>query len=159
MHKKYYLLLDSTNANATALPEATYQLERHIPNGTKMRMLQFNWNTDTSAFAGDNEDNGIVITLEQVGNMSDFRTTTSSLQSCCILAQIPQESLFVPASTTTAKKEGTYEPYHPCEVKISAPITSLTLSFKIGNGDNMTTTDLANFDNTLLLEIDECGCE
>lgn len=162
MHKKYYLLLDSSSVGVEGKPDATFNLQRHIPNGSKMRMLQFNWNCQGTVFDGDDTDNGMVITLNNVGNFADFRSSApgTSLQSCCILAQIPQESLFVPASTTTKKMEGTYEPYNPCVVNISAPMTSLDISFKTGGGESMTDTKLDSFDYTLLLEIEEeCGCQ
>ena len=158
MHNKYYLLLDTVNTGASIVRDVTFGLNRHIPNGAKMRMLQFNWNTGSSQYANSNQGNGLVLHLQNVGNQSDFYNTTSGAFSTCILAQIPQESLFVPASTTTAKTEGTYEPYNPCVVKISAPITSVTIVLKDGIGSDPDDSDLANLDYSVLLEIDESEC-
>ena len=165
MHKKYYVLLDtSTTSNRVnnLSGDVTWSLDRHIPNGSKMRLMQFNWHAATGQGAFDNNLNGIVLHLQNIGNLSDFNTTYHAppqMASTCILAQIPQESLFVAASTETPKTEGSYEPYNPCEVKISAPMTSINITLRDSTFLELSNADLANFTYSVLLEIDECPCE
>ena len=165
MHKKYYLVLDSTTALTTDGADITWALQRHIPNGSKMRLLQFNWHMSSGSLSIDPDSNGLVLHLQNVGQLDDFNVVAVAsgqpqLASTCILAQIPQEALFVPANVNTPRVEGNYEAYNPCVVNITAPMTSINIVVRNSTYELISSTDFANFEYSVLLEIEEkCSCE
>ena len=162
MHKKYYVLLESSHSITVSadLDQRQWNLERQIPAASRIRMLQFNWAT-TGTLGMSLTDHGMVLRLEEIAAPKDFMSSVdSSVETCSILAQIPLETFFLPSTSTILKKEGTYEPHVPCEVEINAPITSITITSRSSFGGYFVGSKLSGFNYTVLLEVEEeCNCK
>lgn len=166
---KYLVSLSKVTSNTASLPSTiTFQLNRQIPSGSKVKLLQFNYNTgkgETMTHVLDADNNGMLICIDNLMTTNSFFNDSSSTQTHPILASIPQSTFFIadPLGQHGIYKvrHNSYEPQYACSLDISSPISVIEISLRANKNAVLITEDeLAKMSVTFLLEIEEdCDCK
>lgn len=179
LEMKYLVSLSKDTALNASLPSTiTFKLNRQIPSGSKVKLLQFNFNTgpyggstnplNTNAISVVN--NGILICIDNLMTTNSFTNDSSSTQTHPILSSIPQSTFFTSDSDVvgsysmdkvTRYRQNTYEPQYACSLDISSPISVFEISLRANNDAALLdSTQLEKLSVNFLLEIEEdCDCK
>lgn len=167
---KYLVSLSKDTALNASLPSTiTFQLNRQIPSGSKVKLLQFNFNTgDVNSLhnhALNPSNNGILVCVDNLMTTNSFTNDGSSTQTHPILSSIPNVTFFQPDLATPKDvyrfKNHSYEPQYACSLDISSPISVFEISLR-ANKDAalLSSTQLAKLSVNFILEIEEdCDCK
>ena len=181
---KYLVSLSKALASVSdTLPSTIiFKLNRQIPSGSRVKLLQFNFNTgsfsaDSSATVParqtelDPETNGIMVCIDNLMTTNSFYNDSSSTQTHPILASIPLSTFFTDDKDVVVSAYGmkdivryrqrSYEPQYACSLDISSPISVFEISLRSNKDASLLDGDnLKHMSVTFLLEIEEdCDCK
>ena len=161
--------------------QLTFELNRQIPSGSKVKLLQFNYNTGVYVGTGqvptynhelNVTENGIVVCMDNLMTTNSFTNNLNTgTQTHPILASIPLSTFFgADYSTATPSynldqrsrfRQGSYEPQYPCSLDISSPLSVFEISLRSNDDANLLSGDnLKYFRVNFILEIEEdCDCK
>ena len=156
----YYISLDSQAGDQLEGNQGhfSWNLDRALPKGASISLCQFNFSTTSTTGFGQSGMNGVLVISENLGPrnqsyVSRFSSTASKPVPTCLLAQIPNQSIYTPDGSEILL--GSYGPYNPITVELSPHSEIYEVRLKLTEPDgNVTISDIEDdLDWSVLLKI------